>query len=179
MRSNAFEKSTKQTVRLFPMHSWRWIRPCKTNILSDVLLPGRKPPLYLSILLQASLVKVSLWYTIISNIFSIIGRTVIPLELSVSILDPALNTAVRSPAVHVAGNLRVPIMYFNICVISGDRIDLQLLMNSAEMLSMPGLLPFLRVNSHINLLNRYIIIYYVVLQWTIVCMYMIILMQKC
>ena len=58
-RSKALEKSTKQTANELPRFNCRWTKHCRTNILSAVLLPWRNPPLCSSILLNASLAKLS------------------------------------------------------------------------------------------------------------------------
>ena len=51
---------------------------CMINMLSEVRQPARKPPLYLSCLLNASFTKLSLLLTIISNICSVIGKVAVP-----------------------------------------------------------------------------------------------------
>ena len=52
-----------------PTHNCHWIVPCKIDILSEVRRPARKPHLTLQ--------------NLIPNIFSMIGKIVIPVESKV------------------------------------------------------------------------------------------------
>ena len=75
--AKCFDEINKHTTRIDPMHSSLLTRPFKMSMLSEVRHPVRKPR-YICRFCQKHHCKKSLWYTIISNIFSIIGRIVIP-----------------------------------------------------------------------------------------------------